>query len=111
MNTSLPLAAIACTLLLLAAAQTAFAQQDGPGEDPFADEPGLFEDEEEDPFAELEERAQLDEENETETNDGGDDTGDADGGEEQDRIPAPIGAAIAGLLLAAGALDRWRSRL
>lgn len=103
----------AALLVLLAAAGGALAQDEAPDEDPFEDEGSLFEDEEADPFAELEQRASLDEEG-TGDEDGAESGNEEDGGEEEteeaDRVPAPLGAALVGLALAAGTLDRLRSR-
>lgn len=96
-------------LVLLVATAGAALGQDGADEDPFANEPGLFEDEEEDPFAELEERAALDDDEEDQANatDGNETRSDADE-ESEDRIPGPSGLAFAAIGLAAALLTRRR---
>lgn len=103
MNRPRPLAVLTCSLLLLAATGTAMAQGDGPDEDPFADDPGLFgEEDEEDPFAELEERANVDEDGSDASDEGDDETGQAADDEgDENSIPFPIVAALASLLLTA----------
>lgn len=70
-------------------------------EDPFADDPGLFEnDTEEDPFAELEERANVsdDDAEDEQASAEGDESTD---GEDEDAIPLGVWAVVAGLGLAA----------
>lgn len=109
MNRTHPLAVLIFSLLLLAAAGSAIAQEDGPDEDPFADDPGLFgEEDEEDPFAELEERANVsDDGGNASDGDGADASGDGtEGDEEQNGIPFPVLSALAGLLLAARLTSR-----
>lgn len=87
----------ACVLALLFAAGTAIAQD----EDPFADEGELFEDEEDDPFAEYEERAKLDDE-QTENASTDDDRS---GSQDQDQTPIPLWTVLVGLAMAA-----WQAR-
>lgn len=85
---------IAGAALLLGGAATVTAEgHNGTEDDPFADDRPLFEDDE-DPFAEYEERATVedDEDDEVEA---------SQSEEEENALPVPIGAALVGIAVAA----------
>lgn len=97
------LAIIAGMILLFGGAATVTAEgHNGTEDDPFADDRPLFGEDEEDPFAEYDERATVEEDE--------DDAEEASQDEEEaNALPVPIGAVLVGIAVAAVGLARQPS--